>query len=419
VTVASSAHPLVVRSIPTIRPRRVLLIAIVAGIAMRLGLIVVGGPPERFEYDDLARNLISGRGYVYDQLGTPYRSFYAGLAYIGINAATDWVSGNSPKAMAVVQSLYAGLLALVVFQISRRFFDEALAVVAAALVLFHPSLLYYDTHKLHPLGFDALMMMTAVWLLLRLREDPRIGTAFLSGAVLGLAIFQRGSMALFLIGGVVWLIWLDTNRRARVQTAVVYVCGVLAVIGPWAARNYSIHHILMLESMTPQQFWKGNATYSNGSGYLAGGKSVYDAAPQRLVDEWKHRDETGQFRLFSEEGAAEVRKDPPHAAELMLEKLAYFWTVPPNSGQQYPARYFVVYLAYYAVILAAAVVGMARAFGQPSLRPGVILVLVYFASLTIVHAIMFVEMRHRWAAEPMLLAFVPAGARAIWSRWSR
>ena len=59
------------------------------------------------------------------------------------------------------------------------------------------------------------------------------------------------------------------------------------------------HGILMLESMTMQQLWKGNASYSNGSGYLAEGRNVYDAAPERLVVEWRKRDETGQFRLFS------------------------------------------------------------------------------------------------------------------------
>jgi hypothetical protein len=48
-----------------------------------------------------------------------------------------------------------------------------------------------------------------------------------------------------------------------------------------------------------------------------------------------------------------------------------------------------------------------------------VLILIYFASVSIVHALMFVEMRHRWAAEPLMLALVPSGALAIWRRWSR
>lgn len=379
---------------------------------MRLALIASGGPPQRFEYDDIARNLIAGRGYVYDQLGTPYRSFYAGLGYMAINIATDWLFPAFPKAMLVVQSLYAGILALVVFKIARRFGEERLAIAAVALTLCHPALLYYDTRKLHPLGFDSLMMMAAVWLLMRLREDVRLSMAAVSGAVLGLALLQRGSMALFLAGAVVWL---GVSRRLIAP----YVACVLLVIAPLAARNYAIHGIVMLESMTMQQFWKGNATYSNGSGYLAAGRNVYDAAPDRLVREWQQRDETAQFRLFRDEGVAEVRKDPARAAALVVKKFVYFWTVPPNSGQEYPPLYFTAYLAYYAVVVLTAAFGIAVAFRQPRQRADAVLILIYFASVSIVHALMFIEMRHRWAAEPLMLALVPSGALAIWRRWSR
>lgn len=416
---------------PVRRASHALLIVIGAGIAMRLALVAAGGAPQRFEYDDIARNLIAGRGYVYDQLGTPYRSFYAGLGYMAINIATDWTFPAFPKAMLVVQSLYAGILALIVFRIASRFCDEGLAIAAAALTLCHPALFYYDTRKLHPLGFDSLMMMAAVWLLLRLREDGRLWMAVASGAVLGLAIFQRGSMALFLGGAIVWLgvahpanafaLHPDRARRLQPSGRVIpaYVAGALLVITPWAARNYAIHHMVMLESMTPQQFWKGNATYSTGSGYLSSGRNVYDAAPERLVREWQRRDETAQYRLFRDEGMAEVRKDPARAAALVVKKFLYFWTVPPNSGQEYPPLYFTSYLAYYVVVVIAAAFGIAEAFRQPRLKPDAALILIYVGSISLVHALMFVEMRHRWAAEPLMLAIVPSGALAIWRRWSR
>ena len=390
-----------------------------AGVLLRLAVIAVSGPPERFEYDDLARHLVAGEGYVYRQLGTPYHSFYAGLGYIGINAATDWLFPAQAKAMAVAQSVYASLLALVVFQIARRFCGDVEAMLAAALVAFHPALVYYDTRKLHPLGFDALMMMVAVWLVLRLREDGRIWVAAATGAALGLAIFQRGSMMLFCAASLVWLTMAVRPSGQGLPRAAACMVGMLLVVVPWAARNYAIHGIVMLESMTMQQFWKGNATYSNGSGYLAAGRNVYDAAPERLVREWQRRDETGQFVLFRDEGIAEARKDPARAAALVAKKFLYFWTAPPNSGQAYPPRFFYAYIAYYAVMLAAAWVGISVAFKRPALRPDVVLILIYFASLSVVHAIMFVEMRHRWGAEPLLLAFAPAGARAIWTRWSR
>lgn len=417
------------------RASRTLLAIILAGIAMRLLLVAAGGTPQRFEYDDIARHVIAGQGYVYDQLGTPYRSFYAGLGYMAINITTDRLFPDSPKAMLVVQSVCAGLLALVVFAIARRFTDDRLATVAAALTLTHPALLYYDIRKLHPLGFDSLMMMLAVWTVLRLRDDRRPLVVMASGIVLGFAIFQRGSMALFLVAAVAWLSRVaparirDTStqrsphsaRATRLDLRVVgiYVAGVLIVLTPWAARNYAIHHILMLESMTSQQFWKGNATYSNGSGYLPGGRNVYDAAPERVQREWRQRDEAGQFRLFRDEGIAEVRSDPARAAGLILKKFVYFWTAPPNSGQEYPRVFFAAYLGYYALIVVLSAVGLSAAWHQPDRKPEVALILIYLASVALVHALMFVEMRHRWATEPLLLAMVPSGASAMWSRWSR
>jgi 4-amino-4-deoxy-L-arabinose transferase-like glycosyltransferase len=402
-----------------LHPRHVLGLAIGAGIALRLIVIAAGGPPERFEYDDLARNLIAGHGYVYEQLGTPYRSFYAGLGYIAINTAVDWSFPSRDKALLIAQSLYAGVLALVIFHVALRFFGDWRAVAASALVLCHPGLLYYDTRKLHPLGFDALMIAAALWLLLRLAEPRTLGVVAVSGAVLGLAIFQRGSMAAFLVGATCWIV-VTTKPRARAWiVAGTYLAACLIVVGSWAARNYAIHGMVLLESMTPQQFWKGNATYSNGSGYLAGGQSVYAAAPESLVRAWRRGTETDHIRLFRDAGLAEVKKDPVRAAALDVKKFVYFWTFPPNSGQQYPARYFAAYLAYYAVVLLAAASGLVVAWRQPVLRSAAALVVILFLSVSIVHALMFIEMRHRWAIEPLMLAFAPAGARAIWTRWRR
>jgi len=340
---------------------------------------------------------------------------------MAVNIAADWVFPASPRAMLVVQSIYAGLLALIVFAIARRFGDERLGVAAAALALTHPALLYYDVRKLHPLGFDSLMMMLAVWLLMRLRGNVRPSAALSSGIALGFAIFQRGSMALFLVGAVAWLaFWSapDAVRRREKTAGIVlaYLAGVAIVITPWAARNYAIHHTVLLESMTSQQFWKGNATYSNGSGYLADGRNVYDAAPPRLVAEWRRRDEIGQFRLFRDEGLAEIRKDPGRAAALVMKKFVYFWTVPPNSGQEYPRLFYVAYLAYYALVVFFGFAGLSAAWARPEYKPDVTLVIVYLTCVAVVHALMFVEMRHRWATEPMLLAFAPCGARALWVR---
>jgi hypothetical protein len=140
---------------------------------------------------------------------------------------------------------------------------------------------------------------------------------------------------------------------------------------------------------------------------------VFDDAPQRLVNEWERRDETGQYRLFRDEGLAEVRRDPGRFAGLVLGKFLYFWTFAPQSGVLYPARYFYVYIAYYAAVALAAIAGLITLLRRPDLRPDLALILILFASVATTHSLFFVEMRHRWAIEPIVLIFAAAGLAAL------
>ena len=63
---------------------------VLAGLTLRLALILAAGSrPQIFEYDGLARNLLSGQGYVYRHrpLDTLYRSYYSGVFYEWLAAA--------------------------------------------------------------------------------------------------------------------------------------------------------------------------------------------------------------------------------------------------------------------------------------------------------------------------------------------
>ena len=115
-----------------------------------------------------------------------------------------------------------------------------------------------------------------------------------------------------------------------------------------------------------------------------------------------------------------MRSDPARAAALMAKKLSAFLTAPPNSGQTYPARFFFVYLAYYAVMAIAGFVGIAAAFKQATLKRDVVLILMYFGG-AVHRARDHASSRCAIGGAPSRcsLAFAPGGARAAWARWSR
>ena len=82
------------------------LLFVAAAVVVRLTLVAAGGPPETFEYDELARNLLAGRGYVYHHLGdAPFRSFYSGVPYVALTAAMYGLAPGGRTAMLVAQAV--------------------------------------------------------------------------------------------------------------------------------------------------------------------------------------------------------------------------------------------------------------------------------------------------------------------------
>jgi len=82
------------------RPRSVVAPASVS-LAQRFGTPSI--------YDELAKNVLAGRGYVYHHLGdAPFRSFYSGVPYVALTAATYWLAADGRTAMLVAQAFWSG-----------------------------------------------------------------------------------------------------------------------------------------------------------------------------------------------------------------------------------------------------------------------------------------------------------------------
>jgi hypothetical protein len=369
-------------------PRRVLGPAVLAGL-VRLLLIAASPPPEVWEYDVLARNLLAGDGYVYEHLGTPYRAYYSGLPYVSTTAGV-FALWESATAMLVVQALFAMALCAVVASLAGP--------LAGLLTALHPALVYYDVRKLHPLGLDALLGALAVLCLVRGRH------AALCGFVLGLGVLQRGSLLPFAVFALVWLVARPAHRDRRPRTAALFIGGLSLAVAPWLARNATFFGRPLLVTTSGEHFFVGNVPPSVGGNLLPSGEPVLDAHPG-LREELSGLDEVGQERLFWARGVTFAREHPAALTWRVVKKLGLFWTFGPQTGALYPRAYKYVYLAYYFALLALAIVGSIRlARGSPEERSTMVLILALFASVSLVHACFYVEMRHRWALEPLLLA---------------
>ena len=87
--VSDSSETTVVTSSDEWGTTKVALLVVGVGVFTRILVVFVLGTfsnPEPFKYDDMARSLNSGVGYVCPHFGVEYKSYYPGVPYIGWTA---------------------------------------------------------------------------------------------------------------------------------------------------------------------------------------------------------------------------------------------------------------------------------------------------------------------------------------------
>ena len=400
--------------------KKVLTVAAI-GFLLRLWLIFGSGAshrPELFEYDDIARNLLAGQGYTCPHLGTLYRNFYGGVFYIWMTAFLYVLFPPGQIAVLVAQSFFSSLLGIVTFLIGHHLWNRRAGLLAAFLTVSHPALVYYDTHKLHPLSFDAFMTSLAVLMLLRVCQSRRTVASWLSGVVLGAAMLQRGSLLLLFPLGLLWLWVFGIKDGQRLRRLIGCLVGVAVVMTPWIVRGYHYHGSFVLLTTSGEHLWVGNAPHSIGSNLLPSGRSVLETSPETLLTSLRSKDELGQCRLFWNTSLTYIRNNPRAFLSKIAWKFCHFWTLAPTTGLLYPKAYLDIYLIYYAIIVFFAMLGAvrlarSREVSHAHALAGLLLVGVVFLSVSAIHSLFYIELRHRWGIESLLLILSAVGLTEI------
>ena len=396
----------------------VMLFLLADAVRLAAGLVTGGlAHPELFEYDGMARNLLAGRGLTFTHLGIVYHSFAPPL-HSWISAGSYWLTGSIVPAM-LIQIAAGAALTVVTAAIAERLFGDWRAGAAAGfLVAVHPGLIVYTATKAHPLSFDALFFTLALWMFFLLYDKPTVRRAVILGIIVGLGTLSRSTMLIFLPIGAVWLIAMTSRDGwpSAINTIVVAGATTLIVILPWSIRDSMVHHRgLFLISTTGEDFWDGNNPYATGHSYIDAGHTVIDTLPLAERAELEGQsDEIAQSQWFMNRATAFIKANPSQAARLTFVKFFHFWWFAPQTGARYPDSWRQLYMVYYVAVVLLASVGvlwLART-GGPAIRLA-LLVGAFMLGLSVVQSLYYVEARHRWAVEPMLLALSGGGLAAL------
>jgi hypothetical protein len=397
--------------------------AAAAAVVVRAALTVWWGTlsaPRTFETEQLVRNMLAGRGFMYRFLDADQYSLYGAVPYALLYAAVDWLSGESRAANLVVQWVFAALLCVLVWHIGMRLGGRTVAGIAAWLAAMHPGLLVYDATRLIQFSFDGTLVAAGILAFVRWAECPSAGRAACAGLVSGLLMYERGTMGLFFPVALAWVqgtVRLSWSRWVR-QVAVYGVAAALLVL-PWMVRNAVVQRRLvpLMSTYTWLALWQGNNETATGTEFTADGQGMKRTFPAELSRRIQGKGELEQAEAFRDAALTFIRTHPGRAAELYVRKLGYFWWRSPHTGRWYPDAWLVLYGVWYVVFIACAMLGLVTlARGDPGPWAVGRLILWLAVCSSVGQAVFYVASRHRWTIEPVLGLLSAAGLQWLWQR---
>ena len=370
--------------------------------------------PDTWESEAITNNLLANKGFLFDRqhLGISYYA-YALPAYPFFCALVYGATHHNQALLLILQCLLSAASCLQIVAIGRLVFAQpAVAWIGAWLTALHPGLVYY-AGLLHPLTLDLFSYLWVLWGFLVLVKKPTAGKALILGLGAGFALLSRGTILLFLVLAMALFLWRSPSRsafRKAVPIAAVVTLTTLALVLPWLARNAALfHRFPVFITTSGQSFWQGNNPISIGTAHLPDGQPIICQLSPSLQEELARSTEIGQNNIFRREAGAFIRQHPWAAVRLFLRKYFIFWWFSPTIGVYYPKIYTLGYGLYYSVIAVLALLGIWSIRGRLFSVP-LFLLITLLLSVAFFQSFYYVEGRHRWAVEPVLLLFSACGA---------
>lgn len=392
---------------------------VLLGLGIRLVVLLFylaahQGRVETWEYEAIARHFMEGKGYTLGEgptashaFGSPVFPFLIFLSH-GLGGKDNFI-----PYLLFQFCLFPAILWLT-DRLCRRICGGETALWACAGVALEPGLILFGSYRVHEMTWVVFLTLAGLELFASLRERPRWTAVVGMGALLGVSFLTRPTALVWIPVLGLWALLERSKPKVPGSAAVVLAVAALMVF-PWAARHHRLFGDWNLLSHNWEILWRGNNAAATGSNLTADGKAFLDAAEPRFRQEVLSSSEHEQRRLFREKSLGYLKADPVGFAVRSAKKFWYFWWFPPTYGMTYtafPELWRRSYQVLYGGILILASFGCWRAFqtqGAEARRMIVYLGVLAF-SLASLHAVVYVEGRHKLVLMPVLLIFSAFGA---------
>lgn len=377
--------------------------------------------PVTWEYSDIARNLIKNHKFAYNHLYTEYMCFCPPL-YSFLVALIYLVSNFNNLAVIFMQIIIFSFLCIALFEAGKNIFNQRVGFIASILLMMHPGILFYVLRNEHSMILDSFMITVSMLTMLMLYDKPvSLRRLVLSGIVLGLSFLSRGTFLILLPVFIFWIIFtFNQPFKKRLLLSFCLVLISVTVMLPWNLRNYFVTgKFILVGAATEESLWLGNNLNATGSSYDRLGRVVLtDLGGRDFLNQIYSLDEMSQREVFKEAAFNFIKGNPGKFIVLFLKKIYYFWWFSPQTGITYHYIEKIIYQVYYLFAVIGAFLGIWFSFKikDKILHHKIYLLIGIFIGISFLQSFFYVEMRHRWAIEPMLLIFTAIGVSSIKQR---
>jgi 4-amino-4-deoxy-L-arabinose transferase-like glycosyltransferase len=399
-----------------VRLRWLLLGALAVRLACAVGVsaFLDYDPAEEF-YDDLARHLLAGHGYVIHEEAAP--SLYRPPLYPLLLAGVFRVCGAEAQLPVFALQMGFDLISvLLVFLLARDLLGRPAAVVATALYGLYPFPAYYAVRLLTESLFT-MLLLAGVYAATRGIRSGSWRWLGLAGAALGLATLSRFSVfyGIFLLAALVPALSGGT-RRAWGGAAIMLGVALLA-IAPWTARNHLVSgRTILLGTGSGYNLWLGNHAETDGRDNDELNGDQLGVLKQDIAA--ITRGEGDAFTVendprFAAAAVAEFREHPAQTVGLVVRKAFRFWFDIFLPGNRW---FSVVLVPVQAAVLALALAGFALACARRRAPWVLAVTILYFNGI---HAAIVSTFRYCVPVMPFVLILAGYLLAETWGVWRR
>jgi len=219
--------------------------------------------PDEPEYLEIAQHIWSGQGFALDGAPTGYRDML--LPYLIAGVMT--VSGGDFKPIFYVQLVLSLLTGLLLYQVARARFSEAISYLVLTVWMLYPATALFTSLLLTETLF-VFWWVLAIWLHDRLdAHGYRVGDALLLGGTLGLLCLTRAAGAILLATVFAYVLFIryETPLAQRAKAVSFVLIGALLLMLPWMVRNQMVMERFALNTNGGINLLIGNNPYGNGA----------------------------------------------------------------------------------------------------------------------------------------------------------